>query len=220
MATTRRFIRNSIGCVRSTYDPADLLDRARAKEEQASEALIIHFTPLAMAIAGRYAYKFPYKDLDILSEAILALTADVKRIIADESITAERMSPRLHLVIRGAILNFVRNDSGIKPPDTKEFRKLAKEDPEGDHYLLILPSLDDPRCAIDAGYNSAHYDIYIRDLLEHPDLLPIESKIISYCLDGYSNTEIAELIGYSGAWVGQIRKSAGAKIKRIIARGK
>lgn len=220
---TRRFIKNSIGYVKSNYDPVDLLQRARTPEEavQAREALIIHFTPLAIAIAGRYAYRFPAKDLDILSEAILALTADVAKIIADTTITGEFLAPRLHITIRGAIMNFVSKDAAIKnPADSKWFRAKVKASPEEDHYNANMASLDDPKCNVDQGYDSAYYDIYLRDLINHPALLPLERKVVSLCLDGYDDREIAKQLGYSATWVGKTRKDAGAMIKKIIAGGK
>jgi len=173
-----------------------------------------------MAIAGRYAHAFPNKDLDILSEAMLALTADIAKVIADQSITGEFLAPRLHLTIRGAIQHFVSTDSDIKPPaDSKWFRDKAKADPDSDHYNSNMPSINDPRCQVDSGYNSAHYDIYIRDIIEHPSLLPLERKVVKLCLDGYDDREIAKVLGYSAAWVGTTRKSAGAVIKKIIKGG-
>jgi DNA-directed RNA polymerase specialized sigma subunit len=217
-AMFRRYISSSLANQpKQEYDPSDLLERARTTDPiLARQALVTHYTGLAAAIASHYAYHWPAKDLDILAEAVLALTEAVNSVVNDAAVTADHMPKRIHIRIQGAIKNYLAADAPIRLPSTSAwFQKKVKE--EGNSAYTDIQNMESFDAGlIDVSYGSSFDDVVIRDILAHRVFSDPERQLLLLRMQGYSDVEIAVQLNCSKAWVGQIKKEAGRKLLAIV----
>lgn len=198
---------------RKLFDPANLIERAQT-EPKAREALVIYYTPLAASIATRFAFKYPHKDVDILSEAIVAVTETVANIIKDQN-DPEHAAKRIHTRVKFAIQNYLSEDATIKPPTRSDWFRQANADNEllaAAHNPEVFDYLEHDNLQTTSSFDQ----MWIDDILSHRVLDQIEVTVIRMKLDGYLDTEIAVRLSLSKARIGQIKTTAGNKIIKII----
>lgn len=197
---------------RKLFDPAQLILRA-ATEPKAKDALVIYYIPLAASIAARYAYKFPNKDVDILSEAIAAMTETVNNVVKDQN-EPDHAVKRIHTRIKFAIQNYISSDCLVVPPVNSEW--FRKQNKESNNDLLTAAhaskQLDDSIFEAPSTLD----DLWINDILSHRVLDEDEVKVVRWKLEGYTDVEIALIMGRTKSRVGQIKMAAGNKIVKII----
>ncbi len=163
---------------------------------------------LALDVVGRYLTRAPHKRDSLVAEALFGVAYAISQAplkLKDSNFTGYCVG----CIHRFVVAELLESHEGAVPHSTYSRRKKAGKSVNGVRFSRLEDeqSIPDPSDLFD-----------MEEALEHCIKNDFERKVIEGRREGKSDEEIGNELGYSKAWIGQIRGAVASRFERQLCR--